>query len=317
MFNGVEYIGRCLDSIYESCSETEAFEIICVDDFSTDKKQNEIVNEYCERYNNISLIEHTSNKRQGGARNTGINSAKGDYIAFIDQDDTFAKQGITSVLRALKSISELDILMVTAATITESGIVKSLGYESTNKRGLMTGSEFIKTQQIPWCPWCYIYNRNFIKKNNLKFEENVRFEDMDWVMKATILSQKIEFLPIDLIRYHISPNQTTFFGNDFGRIRDWVYMTDRVRLVAMDNLENNGAMAVLSHYRFSYNSFLKRYVWRLKFSEIKNLLKTYPPYSPESIIMKLSKYPILFALLSKTASPVLLMLWKLKRFINH
>lgn len=317
MYNGTSYIGRCLDSIYDSDCDTNNFEIICVDDFAPDIRQNEIVESYCEKYDNISLIRHSSNKRQGGARNTGISHAKGNFIAFIDQDDTFTDGGISKILKAIEHNHSLDIIMVTAASITKTGITTSLGYENKNCTDIMIGAEFIRTQEIPWCPWCYVYNRSFIRKHNLKFVENVRFEDMDWVMKATILADRVKFIPIDLIRYHISEEQTSFFGNDFRRIRDWLYMTDRVRQVALNHPLNKGSNAILNHYRFSYNSFLKRYLWRLKFTEIKTLLAAYPPYTPNSILMQLAKSPTFFATLCKLCSPILTTLWLLKKHIKH
>lgn len=94
-------------------------------------------------------------------------------------------------------------------------------------------------------------------------------------------------------------------------------MTDRVRQVALNNPHNKGSNAILNHYRFSYNSFLKRYLWRLKFTEIKTLLAAYPPYTPNSILMQLAKSPTFFATLCKLCSPILTTLWLLKKHLRH
>ena len=77
---GVEkYISECLDSIYSQDMPESDYEVICVDDCSPDRS-NEIIRQYQQKHNNLILIEHKINKMSGGARNTGIRNAKGEYV---------------------------------------------------------------------------------------------------------------------------------------------------------------------------------------------------------------------------------------------
>ena len=85
-YNGERTIKRCLDSIYSIGMDESRFEIIVVDDCSPIEARS-VLADYLARHNNMSVIRHEQNKRQGGAKNTGIKAATGDYIAFANQDD--------------------------------------------------------------------------------------------------------------------------------------------------------------------------------------------------------------------------------------
>ena len=86
MHNAGELIEKCLYSVYAQDLEEEDFEIIVVDDCSTDNSV-EIATTYAENHANTTLLLHKENKRQGGARNTAMRAARGKYFAFMDSDD--------------------------------------------------------------------------------------------------------------------------------------------------------------------------------------------------------------------------------------
>ncbi|MCD8184203.1 MAG: glycosyltransferase [Bacteroides sp.] len=76
VYNATSYIHKCLDSLLNQSIEN--YEIICVNDASTDKTLS-VLESYAHRYSNIVVINHQKNKRHGGARNTGIHAARGIY----------------------------------------------------------------------------------------------------------------------------------------------------------------------------------------------------------------------------------------------
>ena len=84
IYNTGEYVARCLDSITNQT--LKEIEIICVNDGSTDSSS-AIIAEYAERDSRIKILSQ-SNQGLGAARNTGLNAATGEYISFIDSDDT-------------------------------------------------------------------------------------------------------------------------------------------------------------------------------------------------------------------------------------
>lgn len=82
VYNGEQYIKNCLDSIYRQGLGDDVFEVICVNDCSTDNTA-QVISEYGKFHQNLRLINHETNRRQGGARNTAVKVAKGKYILII------------------------------------------------------------------------------------------------------------------------------------------------------------------------------------------------------------------------------------------
>ena len=85
-YNVEQYIAQCLDSVYRQDIPEEEYEVICVDDCSQDGSL-EIVKQYQKKHVNLILLKHEVNKKLGAARNTGFNTAKGNYIWHVDSDD--------------------------------------------------------------------------------------------------------------------------------------------------------------------------------------------------------------------------------------
>ncbi|MDE7402179.1 MAG: glycosyltransferase family 2 protein [Muribaculaceae bacterium] len=325
MYGGQDYIARALDSIYSQGLDLEDFEVLVVDDACPDKTQNLVVEDYIapgddSHPTNLHLLTYADNRRQGGARNFGVAHSQGDWILYLDQDDEFVVESLQKLAELLKENSELDLLMCNAGLlIEETGEWRPHHYPQRNKQGLMTGEEFMVIQEVPWSPWYYAYSRKFIERIDLRFEEHVRFEDRDYVMRATINADKIMFVPLDLYCHHEYALQTTMIGNDKQRIHDNIYMSDRCRVIAEKERSSKprGAEAIMNHYRYGYNAALKRYLWRLSANDIVEILGKYPPpLKSGGLMMRLAAYPHLFAIISLSVRPILLSLWHLKRFLK-
>jgi len=86
VYDVADYLSRCLDScVYQTLDDVE---VIVVNDCSPDERDTQIMREYENRYpQKIRCFWNSENKKQGGARNTGINAAKGEYLFFVDSDD--------------------------------------------------------------------------------------------------------------------------------------------------------------------------------------------------------------------------------------
>ncbi len=102
-YNREHFLELCLDSILDQTKNypSTEIEIIVIDNNSTDNTKNLI-----ENYKPSNPITYYLEEKQGlsHARNTGINIAKGDYIAFIDDDATINKNWLSSLLNAIKTV---------------------------------------------------------------------------------------------------------------------------------------------------------------------------------------------------------------------
>ena len=169
VYNGLSHdLPVCLESIWHQPLDPSMYEVICVDDCSTDDTRRWL-DEQAAKHSNMRVVKHAVNKRQGGSRNTGIRIAKGKYIIFIDQDDYFHQGSIAKVYEHLLTVA-LDILIVDCA-YEHPGKVNNTLQHNFPHHEVMTGDEQILRNSIPWAPWKFIFLRSLVVENNLFFDE--------------------------------------------------------------------------------------------------------------------------------------------------
>jgi glycosyltransferase involved in cell wall biosynthesis len=105
-YNRAKYLTDCINSVLQQTFQD--FEIIVVDDGSQDNTF-EIVNGYLQKFNNIRYLKH-QNRKLAYARNAGIQASFGNYITFIDSDDTYKPNHLESRLEFMKANPEIDLI---------------------------------------------------------------------------------------------------------------------------------------------------------------------------------------------------------------
>lgn len=97
-YNVQDYVGECLDSLLGQTFKR--LEVIVVNDGSTDATP-DIVNAYASRDPRVTVL-HQANSGQGTARNLGVGHARGEFIAFVDADDTVPKKAFAHMVARLR-----------------------------------------------------------------------------------------------------------------------------------------------------------------------------------------------------------------------
>lgn len=105
-YNRETYLNDCINSLLQQTFQD--FELIIVDDGSQDHTF-ELVNSYLEKFNNIRYLKH-QNRKAGYSRNAGIQASFGDYITFIDSDDTYKPNHLESRIEFMKANPEIDLI---------------------------------------------------------------------------------------------------------------------------------------------------------------------------------------------------------------
>ena len=111
-----DYLPACLDSAI--LPGREDYEIIVVDDGSPDRS-GEIAEDYARRHPGLIRVLHQPNGGLGAARNTGIEAAKGEYLLFLDSDDSLAPGAVEEMLEELRQ--PCDILIFDYLCVSEAG----------------------------------------------------------------------------------------------------------------------------------------------------------------------------------------------------
>lgn len=220
-YNGANSITTCLDSIYETNLSLGEFEIIVVDDCSPVSAE-KVLHCYIPSHPNLRIIRHDKNKRQGGAKNTGIQAAKGQYIAFADQDDVIVSGNLVSALS--QAIEQgVDMLACHYYIQREDGTIREDGINTEN--GLcMSGREFCETHFVTGynlAPWANLYRREYLLHVNRPYEENVVMEDSDWIAWHWIHAKKVGINNHPIYTWIMNPDSITHSQHYINRA-DWI-----------------------------------------------------------------------------------------------
>ena len=295
VYNGEQYIKNCLDSIYRQGLGDDDFEVICVNDCSTDNTE-QVISEYGKFHQNLRLINHETNRRQGGARNTGVKVGKG-----------FESGALKKVFSEIQSTEGVDILMCDEVLV-EDGKRRTYFYLN-NSREEMTGRSFLKKNEIPWTPWLFVYRRDFLIINHLSFTEKVRFEDTDYVINSVRLALRIKYVPILLYNHTVSRYQTSRIESDKNKITDLFKISNRIKSLAIEEawIDSETSQIIAGHHLFMYRTNILRYWWRLSYKDRKELLVTYKPMLPckDKLVSFIGRYPRLFLMASTVVKPLL------------
>ncbi|KAL6608589.1 nucleotide-diphospho-sugar transferase [Neocallimastix sp. 'constans'] len=180
VYNTGPFLDRCIKSILNQTFKD--YELIFVDDASTDNSLNKL-KKYRETDNRIKIIHSEINKGPGGTRNIGIDNAEGEFVGFVDSDDYIDK-------------SFFEILMKNSY---DNDIVVGRIVRSTN-----ISDYYIKERHTKWAVVDKIWRKNFIKKNNIRFNETMRHgrEDDEFNNEAYKFNPKILKLPDEGIYYY-------------------------------------------------------------------------------------------------------------------
>lgn len=200
VYNVEQYLAQCLDSVLEQDIPLSDYEIIIVNDGSTDGSLR-IAESYV-RSSSVLKLYSQDNKGLSAARNTGLQYATGDYIWFIDSDDFIEKNCLKQILNTLYDY-ELEGLRLRSVRYVDGENVKNL---KPILRGIVTGKDCIKNRKVfVEAAWLTIYKKKFLEDNHLRFMEGVIHEDSEFTPKAYYYMKRLAFLNKYVYYYRKTP----------------------------------------------------------------------------------------------------------------
>ena len=174
VYNVENYLQMAVMSVLEQ--EFKDFELILVDDGSFDRS-GEICRELASQDARIVLITQ-QNKGLSGARNTGIKAARGEYITFIDSDDTIAKNTLSDNINILSQEKDVDILEYPIYVYYKSPKENLLSFHYAV---MQDKDNLLDKWYLSGGPdHCYACNKIFRRElfGDTLFQEKMIFEDM-------------------------------------------------------------------------------------------------------------------------------------------
>ena len=212
IYNAEKYMKQCLDTVINQTLED--IEIICVDDGSTDKSL-EILNQYQEKDERIIIITQ-KNKGGGTARNTGLKIAKGEFLLFLDADDFFEEHMLEKSYDKGKT-DDADIVIFATRSYSEKkkrlmhsvqGIpLKDMFHDQPFNYMAVPDHLFTAFRRAPWNKF---YRTDFVRKNNLWFQEIYVANDVLFICLSLALAERISILNDIFVYYRMGQSDNCY-----------------------------------------------------------------------------------------------------------
>lgn len=192
IYNAEKLLSRCIDSILAQTYHD--WELLLIDDGSHDGSE-VICDEYAQNDARIKVF-HKSNGGVSSARNYGLDVASGDYICFVDADDTIDK----NYLHDLITNADADLVMC--------GFRSSLGVHYLPKAEYISedslrdrASEIVRSKAI-YVPWIKLLKRSIIEEHQLRFDTKLRLgEDTTFVYLYLSFCKSVRFVSNESYNY--------------------------------------------------------------------------------------------------------------------
>jgi len=197
------YLEDCINSIINQTIGFQNIELIMVDDGSTDDSYN-IMKKYDKMYENVKIYHFEEKSGAAGKpRNKGIEMAQGKYLMFSDPDDFFSLDAFECMYKEIED-KKADFVIANWSYADEDGTPweKPIFDVERFQNFKLSINDYKDSFYVMNSSMCNkIFNRNFIKKNNIKCLEGVPGEDTYFSMTAFLNAKKVYYIPVVMYYY--------------------------------------------------------------------------------------------------------------------
>jgi len=249
------YIEQCIQSIISQM--TYDMELIIVDDGTKDSSIDRI-NGMVKGNTQIRVL-HQENAGLSSARNTGLIKSCGQYVYFIDGDDSLREGSLEYLMNLLRTDHVADLVSVGYMNSYPSGAFSIVqDCNNTNAVSAYSVMDLLEKNVSPLCKvWRYIVRRSFLIENDIEFREGVLCEDIEWVTKLIKHHPIIRNMDTILYIYREQRNGSIMTSVSLKRLKDSDDNIDfSCRELVLSSEGNNGiANALLKEWQFNLSFY--------------------------------------------------------------
>ncbi|MGD9852484.1 MAG: FkbM family methyltransferase [Nitrospirales bacterium] len=254
-YNVEKYLTQCLDSLVNQTLKN--IEVIAVNDASTDNTLG-IMKDYQARHPTLRVLDCKHNLGLASVRNIGMKVAKGTYIGFVDGDD-WADPRMCEVLYQQASDDNSDVLIADARVFYNDSNTFGPFFDQRIRQQLdprLKSTPFklareLRILLLEPVAWTKLYNRAFLQKHGLKFEDGMNsYEDMCFHFAVLLNAQSLSYSDAALIYYRQNrPGQIS--GRTDRRVFEVFAVFDRIheKLITSNVSKEIWGMVVRVHLR--------------------------------------------------------------------
>lgn len=191
VYNLENFVSRAIDSVLNQ--NFKDFEIVIFNDASTDNTL-EILNKYDSLHSNITVINNEKNVGLGSGRNIALTHCTGDYVLYLDGDDYLYDNSTLSKINEVISESNPDIAYFGMQYVGGSNKAYLSTQENSTKKARITCDINFGVTSKCW-------KRKFLVDNQIKFVENMYYEDMVFSLTAVIKAETLAYGDFPIYNY--------------------------------------------------------------------------------------------------------------------
>lgn len=225
-YNVEKYIENCLDSLLNQ--EISNYEIIIINDGSTDNT-GRICDEYEKKYDKVTVL-HKENTGVSDTRNLGMDKARGEYILFVDSDDS-----INNVLHEIEEITKTvnsDVICLDGRRIV-AGEEIGLFTHNVEYRKVYNSRDYLldvlKDRPMRLEVTLYCYKRSFLNKHRLRFITGVYHEDNEFTPKMLLAAESIYCSGILFYNYYKREGSISVKKDQSKNSRDIIFLCNKMK----------------------------------------------------------------------------------------
>lgn len=241
IYNVERYIYDTLESIYSQKEDGTAFEVIAVNDGTQDNSMT-LVAKFAKDHGNLHIINQ-ENQGLSCARNAGLKIAQGEYIWFVDSDDTITPDSINRLLQIIES-EKVEVYAFGSNNTVESTHSTCFQPAFTNKRFYKYQNQvhdgfFYRRKLAIGIVQRFLFSRQFIIENGLTFMPHVYHEDMEYMVRVYLYAKRIKPLNEGFYNYTIRSSGSITSTFNIKRLEDRLKIIRSLQ--KMEKLHSNNA----------------------------------------------------------------------------
>ena len=267
-YNVGRFITDTLGSLYAQGMPEDEFEVICVNDCSTDDTHDRIA-AFAEGHTNLILLDQPRNMYSGAARNRGLDVAQGEYIWFVDSDDQ-AKPGMAPHLLEIARERELDLLLFNYDEFPDGHLEEiHPGRAIFKDTDVLDGPAFVhryfndRLTRLSLL-WLRLFRRGLIEEYGIRFPDLYISQDCPFAWETLLRARRVQAISERCYHYRSSAGSITANRNTAKKAAVWSfqfpYQLDRLIHTFEGKVPEGIIRKMGINIRTEVNQFASRYV---------------------------------------------------------
>lgn len=228
VYNVEAYLEQCVDSVLNQSFRD--FELILVDDGSPDSCPM-ICDTYAQRDERVTVV-HQKNGGLSAARNTGIRTAKGEYLLFVDSDDYWNSSLVLEKINGILDEHEVEIVQfgLECFDSKRNQIVSGPPRTLTKYNGLAPDemlSRLVTDGKLKISACVIAISRTLIVENNLFFEKGIKSEDIEWAIRVYLHEPRWAFIDEYFYVYRKARDGSITSTIDYRHLCDYCWILEQ------------------------------------------------------------------------------------------